>query len=103
MWSLTIGVLLVAGVALGLWGLISYLSWDIQQKIETRRELAGEIEEQQQTVERLHETTCGGGAGHDRRGTEVRGAAGGDVSPRSALDSGRASHGWSFRASEGSL
>ena len=59
LWSLTIGMLLVAGVALGLWGLISYLSWDIQQKIETRRELAGEIEEQQKSVERLHETTWG--------------------------------------------
>ena len=59
LWSLTIGVLLVAGVVLGLWGLISYLSWDIQQKIETRRELAGEIEKQQQTVERLRETTWG--------------------------------------------
>ena len=59
LWSLTVGMLLVAGVALGMWGLISYLSWDIQQKIETRRELAAEIEEQQKSVERLHETTWG--------------------------------------------
>ena len=59
LWSLTIGMLLVAGVALGLWGLMSFLSRDIQQKIETRRELAAEIEEQQKTVERLGETTWG--------------------------------------------
>ena len=59
LWSLARGFLFVIGVALGLWGLISYLSWDIQQKIETRRELAGEIEEQQETVERLGETTWG--------------------------------------------
>ena len=59
LWSLTIGMLLVAGVALGLWGLISFLGQDIQQKIETRRELAAEIEEQQKSVERLHETTWG--------------------------------------------
>ena len=59
MWSLARGFLFVIGVALGLWGLISFLSWDIQQKIETRRELAAEIEQQQKTVERLHETTWG--------------------------------------------
>ena len=57
--SLTIGVLLVAGVALGLWGLISFLGQDIQQKIEKRRVLEVHIEQQQQTVERLKQTTWG--------------------------------------------
>ena len=59
LWSLVRGFLFVIGVALGLWGLISFLSQDIQQKIETRRELAAQIEQQRQTVERLHETTWG--------------------------------------------
>ncbi len=59
LWSLARGFLFVIGVALGLWGLISFLGQDIQQKIETRRELAVEIEQQRQTVERLRETTWG--------------------------------------------
>ena len=71
LWSLTIGVLLVAGVALGLWGLISYLSGDIQQKIETRRELASQIEQQQRTVERLHETTWGVVLREDEQGRRL--------------------------------
>lgn len=69
LWSLARGILFVIGVALGLWGLISYLSWDIQQKIETRRELAGEIEEQQKTVERLGETTWGVDLVENEQGT----------------------------------
>ena len=59
LWSLARGFLFVIGVALGLWGLISFLGQDIEQKIETRRELAVEIEQQRQTVERLRETTWG--------------------------------------------
>lgn len=69
LWSLARGFLFVIGVALGLWSLISYLSWDIQQKIETRRELAAEIEQQQQTVERLGETTWGVVLVEDEQGT----------------------------------
>ena len=58
-WSLMIGVLFVFAVAGGLRGLISYLSRDIQQKIELRRALTVQIEQQQRTVERLRETTWG--------------------------------------------
>lgn len=57
LWSLTIGFLIVCGAAAGVKSLVSYLSWDIQRKIETRAGLTREIEEQQWTVERLSETT----------------------------------------------
>lgn len=57
--SLTIGVLLVFGVALGLWGLISFLGQDIQQKLETRQELAAQIEQQNETLKQLQAGTWG--------------------------------------------
>ena len=59
LWSLTIGMLLVAGVALGSWGLISFLSRDIQHKIETRQELAAQIEQQSETLKQLQAGTWG--------------------------------------------
>lgn len=59
LWSLTIGVLLVAGVALGLGGLISFLGQDIEQKIETRRDLAAQIEQQSETLKQLQDGTWG--------------------------------------------
>ena len=58
-WSLARGFLFVIAVALGLWSLISFLSWDIQQKIEMRRELAAQIEQQSETLQQLQAGTWG--------------------------------------------
>ena len=59
LWSLARGFLFVIGVALGLWGLISFLGQDIEQKIETQRELAAQIEQQSETLQQMQAGTWG--------------------------------------------
>ena len=56
---LVIGVLLSIGICGGSWGVMQWLWWQIESRIETKVSLELEIEQQQETVERLQETTWG--------------------------------------------
>ena len=57
--SVVIGVCLFLGILAGSWGLTRWYSNQIQSLIETREALEFEIQEAQQTLERIEQTTWG--------------------------------------------
>ena len=57
--SVAVGVCLFLGILVGSWGLTRWYANQIQSLIETRRALEFEIQEAQQTIERIEQTTWG--------------------------------------------
>ena len=57
--SVAVGVCLFLGILAGSWGLVRWYANQIQSLIETRRALEFEIQEAQQTIERIAQDTWG--------------------------------------------